>query len=216
MKKRKQFAVLGLGRFGQAVVKTLSENGYDVLCCDKNPELVNQMMPYATEAMQADISDEGALKEMGLGNYDIVIIATGDSLESAVMATMTAKEMKVETVISKAKDIKQANILYKVGADKVVMPERDMGMRIATSLITSNVLDYISFSDDYGVAEIAPKTEWSGKTLAEANIRAATGLNVVAIKRGKNVIVSPGPQEMINKDDILVIIGTNEKIQKCN
>lgn len=216
MKKNKQFAVLGLGRFGQSVVKTLSKYGYDVLCCDKNPELVTQMTPYATEAMQADISDEGALKEMGLSNYDIVIIATGDSLESAVMATMTAKEMKVETVISKAKDLKQANILYKVGADKVVMPERDMGMRLATSLITSNVLDYISFSDDYGVAEIAPMSKWVGKTLAGANIRAATGLTVVAIKREKKVIASPNPQETINPEDILVVIGTNEQIQQCN
>ncbi len=216
MKNKKQFAVLGLGRFGQAVVKTLTENGYDVLCCDKNPDLINQMASYATDVIQADISDEGALKEMGLNNYDVVIIATGDSLESAVMATMAAKEMGVGMVISKAKDVKQSNILYKVGADKVVLPERDMGRRLATSLITSNILEFISFSDSYGIVEVAPKREWIGKTLVGANIRANTGLNVVAIKRGNDVIVSPSPQDTINSDDILVIIGSSDKIQKYN
>ena len=108
MKKVKQFAVLGLGRFGQALVQTLVESGHDVLCCDKNPDVVNQMSAYATDLIQADIADEKALKEMGLNNYDVVIIATGDSLESAVMATMAAKEMGVHTVIAKAKDIKRS------------------------------------------------------------------------------------------------------------
>ncbi len=214
MKNKKQFAVLGLGRFGQAVVKTLSENGYDVICCDKNPELVAQITPYATDVVQADISDEGALKEMGLKNCDVVIIATGDSLESAVMATLTAKELGVETVIAKAKDKKQSNVLSKVGADKVVMPERDMGRRLATSLITSNIIEIINFSDEYSIAELAPKSEWIGKTLAGANIRANTGFNIVAIKRGSTAIVSPMPTEKINEGDILVIIGSNDKIQK--
>lgn len=213
MKKIKQFAVLGLGRFGQALVQTLVENGHDVLCCDKNPEVISQMSAYATDIMQADIADEKALKEMGLNNYDVVIIATGDSLESAVMATMAAKEMGVETVIAKAKDTKQANVLYKVGADKVVLPERDMGIRLGTSLVTTNVLEYINFSDTYGMAEVAPKSEWVGKTLAGADVRAKTGFNIVAIKRGKEVLVSPSPQEIIGADDILVIIGTTEKIQ---
>lgn len=214
MKNKKQFAVLGLGRFGQAVVKTLSENGYDVICCDKNPELVAQIAPYATDVVQADISDEGALKEMGLKNCDIAIIATGDSLESAVMATLTAKELGVETVIAKAKDKKQSNVLSKVGADKVVMPEMDMGRRLATSLITSNIIEIINFSDEYSIAELAPKGEWIGKTLAGANIRANTGFNIVAIKRGSTAIVSPMPTEKINEGDILVIIGSNDKIQK--
>lgn len=216
MKKVKQFAVLGLGRFGQALVQTLVESGHDVLCCDKNPDVVNQMSAYATDLIQADIADEKALKEMGLNNYDVVIIATGDSLESAVMATMAAKEMGVHTVIAKAKDIKQANVLYKVGADKVVLPERDMGIRLATSLVTSNVLEYINFSDAYGMAEIAPKPEWIGKTLAGSDIRAKTGFNIVAIKRGKEVLVSPSPQEVINADDVLVVIGTTDKIQSFN
>ncbi len=216
MKNKKQFAVLGLGRFGEAIVKTLVENGYDVLCCDKNAELVNQIATYATDAVQADISDEGALREMGLSNCDVVIIATGESLEATVMATMAAKEMGVETVIAKAKDVKQSNVLYKVGADKVVLPEEDIGRRLATSLITSNILDFISFSDSYGIVEVAPKAQWVGKSLVGADIRANTGLNVVAIKRGKEVLVSPSPNEVINKDDILVIIGSSDKIQKYN
>ncbi len=213
MKSKKQFAVLGLGRFGQAVVKTLSKNGYDVLCCDKDINLINEIAPYATDVLQAEISSEGALKEMGLNNYDVVIIATGVNFEATIMAALAAKEMGVKTVIAKAKDTKQANILYKLGVDKVVLPERDMGVRLATSLISSNILEFISLSDNYGIVEISPKPEWVDKTLIKANIRANTGLNVIAIKRGSNVMVSPAPTEIINKDDILVIIGSSDKIQ---
>jgi trk system potassium uptake protein TrkA len=216
MKQKKQFAVLGLGRFGQAVVKTLSENGYDVLCCDKSIELINQIAPYATDVVQADIADEGALREMDLPSYDVVIIAAGQSLEAAIMATMAAKDMGVKTVIAKAQDEKQANVLYKVGADKVVLPERDMARRLATSLISSNILEFISFSDDYGIAEIAPRADWIGKNLIESNIRATTGLTIMAVKRGKDVLVSPSPKEVIQAEDILVIMGTTDKIQKYN
>lgn len=212
MKNKKQFAVLGLGRFGQAVVKTLIDNGCDVLCCDKDPQLVQQVSAYATDAVQMDIADEKALKEVGIQNYDVVIIAVGESLEASVMAVMAVKELGVKKVIAKAKDIKQSSVLYKVGADKVVLPERDMGTKLAISLVSSNILDYISFSDDYGIVEVSPKSEWIGKTLISANIRATTGVNVVAIKRGSKVIVSPSPKEQINAADIFVIIGSREQI----
>ena len=216
MRNNKQFAVLGLGRFGQTIVQTLSQNGYDVLCCDKNIDMVNQMQPYATRVIQADFADEDAIKSLGLNNFDVVIIATGDNLESSVMATMMAKEMGVKTVIAKAKTINQRNILKKIGADKVVLLERDMGIRLATNLITTNVIDYINFSDMFGIAEIEPKSEWVNKSLKESNIRATTGLNIVAIKRDDHLIVSPTAEEIIAPTDVLVIIGENEKIQRLN
>lgn len=216
MRKNKQFAVLGLGRFGQTIVQTLSQNGYDVLCCDKNIDMVNQMQPYATRVIQADFADEDAIRSLGLNNFDVVIIATGDNLESSVMATMMAKEMGVKTVIAKAKTINQRNILKKIGADKVVLLERDMGIRLATNLITTNVIDYINFSDMFGIAEIEPKSEWVNKSLKESNIRATTGLNIVAIKRDDHLIVSPTAEEIIAPTDVLVIIGENEKIQRLN
>lgn len=212
--KNKQFAVIGLGRFGRAVTKTLVDNGCDVLCCDKDMSLIKQMEPVVTKAMQIDVMQENALDALGLNNFDVVIVAIGDSLESSVMATMYAKEAGVKTVIVKAQNISEKKILEKIGADKVVMPEMDSGSRLAINLITTNVIEYISFSEKYAMAEITPLKEWENKTLAEANIRAAYGFNVVAIKENNEVIVSPVADTLIKAGQILVIIGENKQIQK--
>lgn len=216
MKKNKQFAVIGLGRFGSAVTKTLTENGFDVMCCDKDMTVVKQMEPHVTKVVQADIMQDDVAESLGLNNFDVVIVAIGDSLEASVMATMYAKEAGVKTIIAKAKNISEKKILEKMGADKVVMPEFDMGKRLAISLTTTNVLEYISFSEKFAMAEIAPLKNWVDKTLAEANIRAEYGFNVVAIKDGDDFIVSPGPNTMIKSGHILVIIGESKKIQKYN
>ncbi len=212
--KNKQFAVIGLGRFGTAVTKTLVDNGCDVLCCDKNMSLIKQMEPYVTKAMQIDVMQENALEALGLNNFDVVIVAIGDSLESSVMATMYAKEAGVKTVIVKAQNMSEKKILEKIGADKVVMPEMDSGSRLAINLITTNVIEYISFSEKYAMAEITPLKEWENKTLVEANIRAKYGFNVVAIKDNDEVIVSPVADTVIKAGQILVIIGENKQIQK--
>lgn len=214
MKNKKQFAVIGLGRFGRAVVETLVENGYDVMGCDKNMESVKQMEHIATDVMQLDVMNEDAMQYIGLNNFDIVIIAIGESLEASIMATMYAKEMGVKTVIAKATSASQKKLLEKVGADKVLMPERDSGQRLAISLITSNVLEYITVSDKFGIAEIGVVDKWVNKTLKAANIRAQYGINVVAIKRDSDVIVTPPPDLEILKSDILVVIGENANIAK--
>ena len=214
MKNNKQFAVIGLGRFGRAVVETLASNGYDVMCCDKNMEAVKQMEHIATDAMQLDVMNEDAMQYIGLNNYDVVIISIGESLEASIMATMYAKESGVKTVIAKAKGVVQKKLLEKVGADKVLMPERDSGRRLAISLVTSNVFDYITVSDKFGIAEIGVVDKWVNKTLREANIRADYGINVVAIKRNSDVIVSPTPNTEILKTDTLVVIGENANIAK--
>ncbi len=216
MKKNKQFAVIGLGRFGSAVTRTLAENGFDVMCCDKNMTVVKQMEPYVTKAIQADIMQDDVADALGLNNFDVVIVAIGDSLEASVMATMYAKEAGVRTIIAKAKTISEKKILEKMGADKVVMPEVDMGRRLAISLTTTNVLEYISFSEKFAMAEIAPLKNWVDKTLAEANIRAEYGFNVVAIKDGDDLMVSPPPNTLIKERHILVIIGESKQIQKYN
>lgn len=214
MVKNKQFAVIGLGRFGKAVTKALVDNGFDVLCCDKDMSIVKQMEPYVTKAMQIDVMQENAVTSLGLNNFDVVIIAIGDSLESSVMATMYAKEAGVKTVIVKAQNIAEKKILEKIGADKVVMPEMDSGRRLAISLITTNVIEYISFSEKYAMAEITPLKEWENKSLVEANIRAKYGFNVVAIKEGDEVIVSPVPSTVIKASHVLVIIGESKQIQR--
>lgn len=211
--KNKQFAVLGLGRFGQAVVHTLAENGCDVMCCDKDMEIVQEMSQYVTEAIQVNVTNSKAMQSIGLGDYDCVIIAIGDSFESTIMAAMCAKEANVPLVIAKARTDQQKALLKKIGVDKVVMPEKDSGVRMALNLITTNILEYVQFSDKYAIAEISPLKKWLGKDFAQSNIRAEYGLNIVAIKRGGEVIVSPEPKTVITENDILVVIGENKKIQ---
>lgn len=213
-KKNKQFAVIGLGRFGIAVTKSLVDNGCDVLCCDKRMSVIKQMEPYVTKAVQLDVMEENAIEAIGLNNFDVVIIAIGCSFESSVMATMYAKEAGVKTVIVKAQNMAEKKILEKLGADKVVMPEMDSGRRLAINLVTTNVVEYISFSEEYGMAEIAPQKEWINKSLADSNIRAKYGFNVVAIKEDDHVMVSPTASTIIKENHILVIIGENKKIQK--
>ena len=200
MKNNKQFAVIGLGRFGRAVVETLIASGYDVMGCDKNMEAVKQMEHIATDVMQLDVMNEDAMQYIGLNNFDVVIVAIGESLEASIMATMYAKEKGVKTVIAKAIGTPQKKLLEKVGADKVLMPERDSGQRLAISLVTSNVLEYITVSDKFGIAEIG--------------VVAKYGINVVAIKRGGDVIVTPPPDIKILETDTLVVIGENANIAK--
>ncbi len=214
MAKNKQFAILGLGRFGQSIAKTLVDNGCDVLCVDKNTDAVNEMSKYASNVTRADVADVHAMSALGLNNFDVVIIAIGENMEAGIMATLIAKEMGVQNVITKAKNEIQKSILQKVGADRVVLPEKDMGVRIATSLITTNIIDFISLSDKFTIAEIEPRKEWVGKSLKSSNIRAEHRLNVVAIKRNNDMIVSPKAEEIIEKDDILIIIGATADIQK--
>ena len=211
MSKNKQFAILG---FGQSIAKTLVDNGCDVLCVDKNIDAVNEMSKYASNVTRADVADVHAMSALGLNNFDVVIIAIGENMEAGIMATLIAKEMGVQNVITKAKNEIQKSILQKVGADRVVLPEKDMGIRIATSLITSNIIDFISLSDKFTKSEIEPRKEWIDISLKKSNIRAEHRLNVVAIKRNNDIIVSPKAEEIIQKDDILVIIGTITDIQK--
>lgn len=216
MAKNKQFAVLGLGRFGQSIAKTFINSRCDVLCVDKKIDAVNEMSKYANNVVQADITDQYAIKSLGLNNFDVVIIAIGENMEASMMATLMAKELGVKMVIAKAKNELQKAILEKVGADRVVLPERDMGIRIATNLITTNVIDFINLSDKFAIAEIEPKKEWVGNSLQKSNIRANYGLNIVAIKRDKNVIVSPKAEEIIFDGDILVTVGENRDIQRLS
>lgn len=216
MAHHKQIAVLGLGRFGQSIVKTLAENGCEVLACDQNIDIVQEMSQYATHVVQAELTDEMALTSLGLGNFDVVVVAIGMDLESSVMATMFAKQSGVKYVIARAQNHIQKKILEKIGADRVVLPEREMGVKIAMGMISANIIDFINLSDEYGIAEIEPLPQWVGQTLQKAHIRAVTGINIVAIKRGKRIIVSPKPDETIEASDILVAVGENRDIQRLS
>ena len=216
MGRNRQFAVLGLGRFGQSLAKTLIENDCDVLCCDKDIEIVNEMAKYGCHSVQADVTDVNVLEQFGINNFDVVIVAIGENMEGSILATMMAKELGAKFVIAKAKNDIQKSILQKVGADRVVLPERDMGVRIANTLITTNIIDYINLSDKFAIVEIQPEKTWINKSILDSNVRAKYGLNIVAIKRENTVIVSPLPTEVIEQDDILIVVGKNDSIQRIN
>jgi trk system potassium uptake protein len=210
----KQFAVIGLGRFGSSVAQTLCKNGYNVMAIDQNEEIVRNMADCVTHAVSIDVKDENALKQIGLRNIDVAIIAIGSEIKASIMATLVLKEMGVKYVVAKAHDELHAKVLHKIGADKVVFPERDMGVRLVYSLISKSILDYIELAPDYSVMEILTPGDWVNKTLKEIDVRAKYGLSVLAIKHGDVIDVSPKADSMIKPDDVLVVVGHNKDLQR--
>jgi trk system potassium uptake protein TrkA len=211
----KQFAIIGLGRFGSSIAKTLYEMGHDVLAIDNDPEEVQEISDFVTHAVQADATDEVTLNTLGIRNFDVAVVTIGTDIQSSILITLLCKEMGVKYVLAKAQNELHAKVLYRIGADKVVFPERDMGARVAHNLVSSNILDYIELAPEYSLVEIAPDPEWEGKNLRQLNIRAKFGVNVIAIK-GENgrVNVAPQAEDLVGKDDILVVIGNNDDIKR--
>jgi len=210
----KQFIVLGLGRFGSAVATTLAELGNEVLGVDSDLERVNDLKNKITEVVQADISDERTLNELGAKNFDVAIVGVGSNLESSILTTIILKEMGIKYIIAKAQNALHGKVLEKIGVDKVVFPERDMGIRIARRLITPNIKDYIELEPDYSVIEIEALPEFVDKTLSELDLRNKYGINVLAIKRDNTFNISPQAKDVIKKGDFLIVIGETKKITK--
>jgi trk system potassium uptake protein TrkA len=210
----KQFVVVGLGRFGVSVATTLAENGHDVLAIDRDPEKVQAISGDVTHAVEADATDEEALKTLGVRNFDVAVVSIGDNVSANILCTLILKELGVPYVIVKAPDKLHGKVLSKVGADRIVYPERDMGVRIAQNLISSNVLDYIEFAPEYGVIEILASDNMVGRTLKELELRASFDVNVMAIKRGDQLYISPGAEDKIEVGDKLVLMGKNENLDK--
>ena len=210
----KQFVVVGLGRFGVSVATTLAENGHDVLAIDRDPEKVQAISADVTHAVEADATDEEALKTLGVRNFDVAVVSIGDNVSANILCTLILKELNLPYVIVKAPDKLHGKVLTKVGADRIVYPERDMGARIAQNLISSNVLDYIEFAPEYGVIEILASDNMVGRTLKELELRASFDVNVMAIKRGEELYISPGADDKIEAGDKLVLMGKNENLDK--
>ncbi len=210
----KTFAIIGCGRFGTSIARTLFEIGNEVLAVDKNPELVKSVSEYVTYAVEADVMDESALKEIGLSNFDVVIVSIGSNLEASIMATLIAKELGVSKVVAKAQSEFHGKLLAKIGADKIVFPERDMGARVAHNLTSKNILDYIELSSDFSIIEVAALSSWYDKSLADLRLRNKYGVNVIAIKDGEKVDISPDSNYIIREDNILVVIGPTEAIKQ--
>lgn len=211
---KKQFVVIGLGRFGTSVALTLEEADCEVLAVDINEERVNDIAPHVTYSVQADVTDENALKALGIRNFDIAVVAVGD-LQSSIMISMLCKELGIKYVIAKAKDDLHSKVLYKVGVDKVIFPERDMGIRIGHNLVSSSILDIIEFSPNYSLIELGVQEGWKNKSLKELDFRKKYGVNIIAIKScSGDVNISPMADHVLSKDEILVVIGSTESLHK--
>ena len=208
----REFAVIGLGRFGGSICKELSSEGMKVLAIDHNESRVNEFKNIATHAVIADSTDEQTLKDLGIKNVDHVIVAIGENIQASILTTVILVDMGVEEITVKAQNDYHEKILHKIGANHIVHPERDIGRRLAHHLISSNILDYLDLSDDYSMVEVIAGKRMLGKSLIELNIRAKFGCNVVAIKRGKEINVSPNADDHVQVNDILIVIGADEDI----
>lgn len=212
--EKTQYVVIGLGRFGTSVAKTLYSLGHDVLAIDKEEDVIQEISESVTYAIQLDATEESALKSIGVKNFDIAVVTIGTNIQASTMITLLLKEMGVGYIVAKAHNELHAKILYKIGADRVVLPEKDMGVRVAHNLISTNILDYIELSPDYSIAEILPPKDWNDKTLMQLNIRAKYGINIMAIKKGNKVKVAPAGEDLIEEGDIIVAIGNSDNLSK--
>jgi trk system potassium uptake protein TrkA len=213
-KKQKQFAVIGLGRFGSSVALTLARAGYEVLAVDSDEDKVQKISDEVTHVAVADTTNEVALKTLGMRNFDVVVVAIGEDVQANVLTTLLLKEMGVTFIVVKARNELHGKMLEKIGADRVVYPERDMGQRVAHNLVSTNVLDYIELSPNLSLVEINAPQSLIGKSLAEANLRAKYEMNVVAIKRADKIIVPPHPSDKITSEDVLIVVGGIEGLQR--
>lgn len=211
---KRDYAVIGLGRFGGSVCRELSLEGMPVLAIDLNENRINEFKNIASHAVIADATDEATLKELGINNIDHVIVAIGDNIQASILTTVMLSDMGIKKITVKAQNDYHERILKKIGAHQVVHPERDMGKRIAHSIISNNILDYLELSDEHSIVEVKAGEKMVGKTLAELGIRAKYGCNVVAIKSGDDINVSPSAQLRLQADDILIVVGSNDDISK--
>ncbi|WP_462409103.1 potassium channel family protein [Neobacillus sp. Marseille-QA0830] len=211
---KRSFAVIGLGRFGGSICRTLADEGMEVLAIDVNEERVNEFAMIASHAAVGDSTDEAVLKSLGIRNFDHVIVAIGDDIQSSILTTLILKELGVGYITAKAQNDYHEKVLMKIGADFVVHPERDMGKRIAHNMTSSNVVDYLELSEEHSIVEIVANRKLGGHTIMDMDIRKKYGLNIVAIKRGDDIIVSPLASEMIHVNDVLIVIGTDTDIDR--
>ena len=215
-KAKKTYAVFGLGRYGMAVAKELVENGREVIAVDDEEKIVNDAAAYLPVCKCADVTDAEVISRLGIGNIDTVIVCMASNLEASVMAITLCKEAGVKTVIAKCANEMHQKILLRVGADQVVFPENESGIRLAKNLLSSGFVDMISLSKEVSMVEIDVKDEWCGKNLIELNLRKKYGLNVVAVKKGERVSVSINPEQALDAESSLIVIANTSKLGKLN
>lgn len=211
---KKQFAVIGLGRFGGSICRELSREGMEVLAIDRNEERVNAFKHIASHAVIADTTDEDALKEIGIRNFEHVIVAIGENIQASILTTVILAELGIQQITVKAQNDYHEKILKKIGAHRVVHPERDMGKRLAHNLISNHILEYLYLSDDHSIIELETAGKLIGKSLSELNIRKRFGCNVIAIRRDQKMDVSPDANEKLQKGDVLILIGADDDLNR--
>lgn len=211
---KKQFVIIGLGRFGSSIAKTIYNLGHDVLAIDSDEDKIQEIVDNVTHAVQMDATDENALKTLGIRNFDVAVVTIGSNIQASIMVTLLVKELGVKYIVAKGTSDLQAKVLYKIGADRVILPEQDMGIRVAHNLVSSNILDFIELSSEYSMMEIKPLDEWYNKSLKDIKIRADYGINVVAIKTEHNINVSPSADYVVKNIDVLVALGSSEDLSK--
>lgn len=214
MSVHQSYAVFGLGRYGRAVAKELVESGAEVLAVDIDEDIVNAVVSEIPYCRCADVTDGEVIKRLGISNVDVVIIAMATNLEASVMATMLCKEVGVKTVIAKCASEMNCKILSKVGADKVVFPEQESGIRLAKNLLSSGFVDMIELSKDVSLVELDVRPEWEGKNLLELNLRRKYSINVVAVIQDKNVNTNIDPEKALEKTMKLIVIANTAKLAK--
>lgn len=210
----RSYIVVGMGRFGSEVARQLHQLRCEVIAMDVNDELIQQISPYVTHAVVGDAQDKEVLRALGVKDVDCAIVAIGDDLAASVLVTMNMKELGVPYVICKAHDATYRKVLEKLGADRVIIPEQEQAQRLAKSLSTPNVLDYIELSDEYGIIEMPAPEIWIGKDLRQLNVRAKLGVNILAIRRGGKMYVSPAADTTFQKEDVLVVLGDSQALKK--
>jgi len=211
--KTHSYLVFGLGRFGSSLARSLCEQGQQVMAIDTNEELVQTIAPYVTEAVQLDATDEAALATLEVSSFDGAVVSIGQNIRDSILICVLLKEMGIPHLIAKAQDELHAKVLRKIGVDRVVFPERDMGERVARSIATPGVLELMQLDDDHQIVEVMLPEKWAGSTIAALNIRRRFGISIVAVRRDGSYIVSPSADLVLETGDTLLVLGKDDDIE---
>ena len=210
----KTFVVIGAGKFGSNLARTLFQEGHEVLVLDKDPSRINEIADYVTHAVIGDSTDERVLSEIGVRDFNYVIIGLASDIRASVITTVLCKELGANYIIAKATDALHQKLLEKTGADKVIQPEKEAGIRLAKSLVSDNIIDYLELSDEYSVQEAKLPRPWIGKTLQELDVRKQYEVSIIGIRRNSEILVALDPNEPLRANDVLILIGANTGLEK--
>ena len=210
----KSYVVIGLGRFGTEMALKLYDCGEDILAIDTDENIIDKISDRVTKAVAADARDLDVLRKLGVEDFDRAVVAVGSDLAASALITMNLKTLGVPFIICKAHDDTYREILEKLGADRVIIPEREMADKLANGLTTAGVMEYIELSSEYGIVEITPPAEWLGKTIRALELRSRYGANVIAVRRGEDLRIPPEIDTPLEDDFILVILGSYKVIEK--